>query len=102
VNVTAADNDPVLPNDETTTDRAIPTEETILAAKDESEVHLEFSEMEFPTVVDADIADEPKLCPCMMVKNEPVKGNETDANELKIGLLFENTEERRPTEAAET
>jgi len=102
VNVTAADNDPVLTNDETTTDRAMPTEETILAAKDESEVHLEFSEMEFPTAVDADKADVPNVCPCMMVKNEPVKGNETDANELKIGLSVENTQESRPTEAAET
>ena len=42
------DTDPLLPKDVTVTDREIPIEDIALDAKAESDVHLEFIEIELP------------------------------------------------------
>jgi len=97
-----ADSDPVLLKDETTTGIEIPTEETVLTAKAESEVHLEFIEIERPTVAAGDIEEVPRTRPYTTVIEEPVNGKETTDTELTRGVSVEKANERRPAEAAET
>ena len=90
LNVTAANMDPVLPKDETATERAIPIEETIFASKAESEIQMEYSEMEFPILEAEDRAAIPRIRPCITKMAAPVKGFVTVINELTTGVLVEN------------
>ena len=102
LNEMIADSDPVVPKDETTTGIEIPTEETVLIAKAESEVHREFIDIEWPTVAAGDIAEVPRIRPCTIVIEEPVNGKETTDTELTKGVSVEKANEKRPAEAAET
>jgi hypothetical protein len=101
LNEIIADIDPELPKHETMTGTEIPTEDTVLATKAESEDHLEFIEIELPTVAAEENDDKPKSLPYTVVVVEPVKGETTAEIELNTGPSVENADERRPTEAAE-